>query len=196
VMRFFKGMNSPVRELPLAQVLTGTTYEVLVDMALLHETKAEEKKKEKENVACNRCNKTGHLAKDCRANLRRVDTKGKCFNCLEPGHYSNQCPKLRREGPSAQVNAIEAVPMSTQPSMDTGRAALEGKILILGNVISTLVDSGASHTFISHTIVKSLSMKTENIIDPLVVSNPIGGTSYWNLVCKDLALDISDVEFY
>jgi len=45
-MRFVKGLNSPVRELLLAQVLTGKTYEVLVDMALLHETKAEDKKKE------------------------------------------------------------------------------------------------------------------------------------------------------
>jgi len=87
-MRFVKGMNSPFKELLLAQVLIGTTYEVLVDMSLLHETKAEEKKKEeekaaasqepkkggrsfwrrggnkkkfkRENVVCNRCNKTGH----------------------------------------------------------------------------------------------------------------------------------------
>jgi len=129
-------------------------------------------------------------------NLRRVDKKGKCFNCLETGHYSNQCPKPRREGPSARVNAIEAVLVSTQPSRDTGRATLEGKILILGNLISILFDSRASHIFISHTIVKSLSLKTENTIDPLVVSNPIGGTSYLNSVCKDLVLDISDVDFY
>jgi len=94
-----------------------------------------------------------------------------------------------------QVNSIEAVSISTQAPRDTGRAALEGKILILGNIISTLFDSGASHTFISHTVVKSLNLKTENTTDPLVVSNPIGGTSYLNLVCKDLVLDISDVDF-
>jgi len=129
-------------------------------------------------------------------NLRRTDMKGKCFNCMELGHYSNQCPKLRREGPSAQVNAIEAIPISTQPPRDTGKAALEGKILILGNKISTLFDSGASHTFISHAVVKSLSLKTENTIDPLVVSNLIGGISHLNLICKDLVLDISNVDFY
>jgi len=193
-------------------------------MALLHKTKAEEKKKKeekaaanqepkksgksvwrsggnknkfkRENVTCNRCNKPEHLAKDCRVNLRRTDTKGKCFNCLEPGHYSNQCPKPRREGPNAQVNAIEAVPIFTQPPKDTGRSALEGKILILGNIISILFDYGASHTFISHTIVKSLNLKTENTTNPLVVSNPIAGTSYLNLVCKDLVLDVSNVDFY
>jgi len=129
-------------------------------------------------VVCNRCNKPGHLARDCRINLRRADIKGKCFNCMEPRHYSNQCPKPCKEGPSVQVNAIEASPASTQPPKDTGKAALEGKILILGNKVSTLFDSGASHTFISHTVVKSLSLKTENTIDPLVVSNPIGGTSH------------------
>jgi len=128
-MRFVKGLNSPVREFLLAQVLTGTTYEVLVDMALLHETKAEEKKKEeekatarqelrkgsksfwrrggskkkfkRESVVCSRCNKPGHMARDYRMNLRRAGIKGKCFNCMEPGHYSNQCPKPCREGPSA-----------------------------------------------------------------------------------------------
>jgi len=168
-MRFVKGLNSPGRELLLAQVPTGTTYEVLVDMALLHKTKAGEKKKEeekaavgqeprkggksfwrrgankkkfkKESVVCNRCNKPGNLARDCRLNLRKDDVKGKCFNCMEPGHYSNQCPKPHREGPSAQVNAIEAAPASTQPPRDTGKAALQGKILILGNKISTLFDS-------------------------------------------------------
>jgi len=35
-MKFIKGLNSPVRELLLAQVLAGTIYEVLINMALLH----------------------------------------------------------------------------------------------------------------------------------------------------------------
>jgi len=52
-IRFVKGPNSIVRELLLAQVLAGTTYEVLIDMALLHETKAKEKKKDEDKAIAN-----------------------------------------------------------------------------------------------------------------------------------------------
>jgi len=94
------------------------------------------------------------------------------------------------------VNAIKAIPTASQPpSRDTGRTSLEGKVLILGNEISTLFDSGASYTFISLNIVKTLNLKDGNIINPLVVYNLIGGISYLNLICKDLVLDIYDVDF-
>jgi len=94
------------------------------------------------------------------------------------------------------VNAIEVGPLSTQPPpRDTGKATLKGKVLILGNVISTLFDSDASHIFISQTIVKILNLKAENTPKPLVVSNSIGGTSYLNLICKYLVLDVADVVF-
>jgi len=81
-------------------------------MALLHETKAEEKEEEdkavanqepkksgksfwmrggnkkklkKESTTCTRCSKAGHLVKDCRVNLRKADIKGKCLIALSLG---------------------------------------------------------------------------------------------------------------
>jgi len=192
-------------------------------MALLHEVKAEEKKKEeeeavithenkkdrkgnwkvrnhkkfkKEPITCNMCGKLGHLTKDCRLNLRRQEMKGKCFICLELWCYANKCPKACNKEDNAQVNAIEAIPIASQPPpKDMEMTTLEGNVLILGNEISTLFDSGASYTFISLNIVKTLNLKAENTINPLVVSNPIGGTSYLNLISKDLVLDISDADF-
>jgi len=45
-MKFVKGLNSLVKELILTQVLVGTIYEALLDMALLHEKGEREKKEE------------------------------------------------------------------------------------------------------------------------------------------------------
>jgi len=122
--------------------------------------------------------------------------KGKCFNCHKPRNFANKCPRLHSKRSNAQANVIIVVLVVTMPPpRDTGRAALKDNILILKNEISTLLDLGASHTFVSLIIVKALNMKTENTTNPLIVSNLIGGSNDLSVICKDLVLDISNVDF-
>jgi len=78
------------------------------------------------------CGRPGHFARDGWANLRRKEMRGKCFICLEPGHYVEKYQKPRNKGANVQVNVTEAVPIASQPpNRDTRRKALEGKVLIL-----------------------------------------------------------------
>nr|GEX02954.1 putative reverse transcriptase domain-containing protein [Tanacetum cinerariifolium] len=55
---------------------------------------------------CNNGKKYGHATRDCRVNVNnnnnnnnnRVHNTGTCFKCGEPGHFKNNCPKLRNNG--------------------------------------------------------------------------------------------------
>ena len=42
---------------------------------------------------CFRCNKTGHLAAQCRAKSQDGGPAGLCFNCNQPGHLRRDCPR-------------------------------------------------------------------------------------------------------
>ncbi|GKF66414.1 reverse transcriptase domain-containing protein [Tanacetum coccineum] len=55
-------------------------------------------------VRCGKCNKVGHLTKDCKAMISTTSTqRGQvvnqrvltCFKCGRQGHYKSDCPKLK-----------------------------------------------------------------------------------------------------
>ena len=61
--------------------------------------------------------------------------------------------------------------------------------------IWTLFDSGASHSFISSSHVECLQLDISLVVDPIVVSNPIGGSTHLSMVCRSLKFFILGVEF-
>ena len=63
----------------------------------------------------------------------------------------------------------------------------------LDHPVRTLFDSGAPHSFIP--LVESLHLDTSLVDDPVVVSNPIGGSTYLSMICLGLKILILSVEF-
>ena len=72
---------------------------------------------------------------------------------------------------------------------------MEGSISIFEFPIRALFDSGASHSFISSSLVDRLHLDLSLVVDPIVVSNPIGGSTHLTMVCRGLRLYIMGVEF-
>ena len=53
-----------------------------------------------------------------------------------------------------------------------------------------MFDSGASHSFVSASLVETLHQNTSLVMDPIVVSNPIGGSAHLSMLCRDLRVSI------
>ena len=124
--------------------------------------------------------------------------KVNCFNCGEPRHYSTECPKKqgsqglgqRAEISGEQVNALAI------SSPERGRKiSVESLVSLSNHPVRTLFDSGASHSFISSSVVESLHLITSMVVDPVVVSNNIGGSAHLSMIFQGLKISVLGDEF-
>ena len=94
-----------------------------------------------------------------------------CFWCKQKGHAANKCPK--RQGPGQRV--VGRVYTMTQEQAEKEDAAVIcGNTSILGLVAYTLVDSGATHSFISRSLLRKLGIKPVLLESIYEVSLPSG----------------------
>src|SRR5512135_3023981 len=101
-----------------------------------------------------------------------------CFNCGDPGHYADKCPKPRRvKVVLAQSNS--AVPASKARVNHVAAAeAQDAPDVILGTFpvnsvpATVLFDSGATHSFLSMSFAGNHGIEVEDLRRPLMVSTP------------------------
>nr|AAV31278.1 putative polyprotein [Oryza sativa Japonica Group] len=101
-----------------------------------------------------------------------------CFNCGDPGHYADKCPKPRR------VKVVPTQSNSTAPASKArvnhvaAAEAQDAPDVILGTFLVNLVpatvlfDSGATHSFLSMSFAGNHGMEVEDLRHPLMVSTP------------------------
>ncbi|GJS53933.1 putative reverse transcriptase domain-containing protein [Tanacetum coccineum] len=120
---------------------------------------------------CQKCNKVGHFAHDCRssgntnvANTQKgngENPKGNgCFECGAPRHFKRDCPKLKnkdRGNGSAQgwVYAAGNAEKKGNASRDPDSNVVTGTFLLNNRYASILFDTGADRSFI-YTAFSSL----------------------------------------
>ncbi|KAJ9555770.1 hypothetical protein OSB04_010384 [Centaurea solstitialis] len=122
---------------------------------------------------CGKCGKRGHLARDC---VVRVAV---CYECKEPGHYRDACPKFKKAatgGSSGSVARGEVLPKVTSRAFQmTATEAREASDLVSGtflvNSIPALVlfDTGVERSFVHDTLARKFTMPTTPLSDALVV---------------------------
>ncbi|XP_026377769.1 uncharacterized protein LOC113272078 [Papaver somniferum] len=134
-----------------------------------------------------------------------INFYGFCYNCRERGHKASECTKEKvqttdiREKPNTGVANRNVQPRGqgqlfvVQPS-EMENATLGGTFFILGEPVSILFDTGATHSFISAKLVRmvNISMKVCDI--PLCVSTPTSSMVELSNKVDACPIMIGDVE--
>ncbi|GKC46063.1 putative reverse transcriptase domain-containing protein, partial [Tanacetum coccineum] len=111
---------------------------------------------------CHKCNRVGHLARDCRstanantANNQRGTGAGQkptCYECGAQGHFKRDYPKLKNNNRSNQVgngNAPAKVYAVGRAGTNPDSNAVTGTFLLNNRYASILFDTGADRSFVS-----------------------------------------------
>ncbi|XP_073035243.1 uncharacterized protein [Primulina eburnea] len=109
---------------------------------------------------------------------------GKCFKCGGTGHLLKDCPQgtLPTQGRVFVLHVAEANP---------GTMLLTGRIFIGGASTNALIDSGATHSFISETFVNSIKVKTIGLDVAYSVVIPSGEEMAATSVVRDIDLELN-----
>ncbi|KAJ9540615.1 hypothetical protein OSB04_027121 [Centaurea solstitialis] len=124
-------------------------------------------------TTCGKCGRKGHVARDCMARV------AVCYDCKEPGHYRDACPKFKKtvtESPSGSIAKGGNPPKVTSRAFQmTATEAREASDLVSGtflvNSIPALIlfDTGAERSFVHDTLARKFTMPTTPLSDALVV---------------------------
>src|SRR4051812_31792845 len=108
-----------------------------------------------------------------------------CYKCREPGHTSPNCadPRFARLPPPPPRSTPSTAMVKAKPSavrvnnvmLTDAQQSSEivlGRLLVCSVPATVLFDSGASHSFVSHSFASSNDLQTELLQKPLVVHTP------------------------
>ena len=107
------------------------------------------------------------------------------------GHHKDKCLQPPKEKKMVKAYALNAIPSSS----NAPTAAEKGKNIVIQGILSVydvpvrvLFDTGASSSFISSDLVDRLGLEPEIVDRPLVVMNPIGGSTSLSMIYRNVVL--------
>ncbi|GJU60253.1 putative reverse transcriptase domain-containing protein [Tanacetum coccineum] len=111
---------------------------------------------------CHKCNRVGHLARDCRSTANantannqrgtRAGQKPTCYECGAQGHFKRDCPKLKNNNRGNQAgngNALAKVYAVGRAGTNPDSNVVTGTFLLNNRYASVLFDTGADRSFVS-----------------------------------------------
>ncbi|GKA69959.1 putative reverse transcriptase domain-containing protein [Tanacetum coccineum] len=153
-------------------------------------------------IRCGKCNKIGHLTRDCKVTNSTTSTqRGQmvnqrdvtCFECGAPRHFWKDCPKVKNQNrrnktrvPNARGKAYVLGGGDANPGSNT----ITGTILLNDHHAYMLFDSGADRSFVSNTFSALLDITPSALDVSYAVELADGRTLETNTVLRGCTLGL------
>ncbi|GAU42645.1 hypothetical protein TSUD_398500, partial [Trifolium subterraneum] len=130
----------------------------------------------KDKDVCYSCGKEGHKSKECKA------TTPTCFNCGEEGHKSPKCKKPKKV--TGKVFALNG------EGADQVDNLIRGTCFIHDTPLIAIIDTGATHSFISMDCMKRLNIPVYEMSGCMNIETPASGSVITRLVCRNCPVSV------
>ncbi|GAU43834.1 hypothetical protein TSUD_371130 [Trifolium subterraneum] len=130
----------------------------------------------KDKDVCYSCGKEGHKSKECKA------TTPTCFNCGEEGHKSPECKKPKKV--TGKVFALNG------EGADQVDNLIRGTCFIHDTPLIAIIDTGATHSFISMECMKRLNIPVYEMSGCMNIETPANGSVITRLVCRNCPVSV------
>ncbi|GAU44597.1 hypothetical protein TSUD_187870 [Trifolium subterraneum] len=130
----------------------------------------------KDKDVCYSCGKEGNKSKECKA------TTPTCFNCGEEGHKSSECKKPKKV--TGKVFALNG------EGADQVDNLIRGTCFIHDTPLIAIIDTGATHSFISMDCMKRLNIPVYEISGCMNIETPASGLVITRLVCRNCPVSV------
>ena len=95
-------------------------------------------------------------------------------------------------GPNARTSGVQGRVYAVTPQAESAdQPVIQGTFLLSRLWARVLFDSGASHSFITASVVIELGLEVETLEEPLYVSSPLGIRARIGMICRGCELEIS-----
>ncbi|XP_021736447.1 uncharacterized protein LOC110702998 [Chenopodium quinoa] len=155
----------------------------------------ENRDKTRRSYFCKRCGKD-HPGKDCAVFRKEADLKnGKVQDGRNPPKPSQTSGPAQNTGISNGGNTPKGrIFVMNSREVETSNNVVIGTFLIRSLSVKVLFDSGASHSFISRTVIESLQLESPELVS-LDVAIPTGEVRECSRLFRNVPLTISEGEF-
>ena len=90
------------------------------------------------------------------------------------------------QGPQGHVHAV------TVPEQLSGPSVVRGIFIVCNTLANVLIDTGASHSFISAAFVSALGLEVAQLVPRLRVKSLVGGTVDLDRGCRDCEIEVAE----
>ncbi|GJV40357.1 putative reverse transcriptase domain-containing protein [Tanacetum coccineum] len=157
-------------------------------------------------VRCGKCNKVGHLTRDCKVTISTTSTqRGQvvnqrvvtCYECVGQGHYRSDCPKLKDRNRGNKAGNKNEVGEARWKAYVLGGGdanpdsiVVKGTFLLNNHYAFIIFDSGADRSFISTTFSALLDIAPDTLDVSYAVKLADGRISETNTVLRGCTLGL------